>query len=81
LYDYKVLSLGSADLLTAASRSAEPSGNLSEGIFSHPERYVLAPWKRIFDNNTLKNDTYFPILLLFQIKVVSLPSIKTAETK
>lgn len=50
-------------------------------MFLFSERYVLAPWKRIFDNNTLKNDTYFPILLLFQIKVVSLPSIKTAETK
>ena len=50
-------------------------------MFLFSKRYVLAPWKRIFDNNTLKNDIYFPILLLFQIKVVSLPSIKAAETK
>jgi len=50
-------------------------------MFLFSKRYVLALWKRIFDNNTLKNDTYFPILLLFQIKVVSLPSIKAAETK
>lgn len=57
------------------------NGNLSEGMFPHSKRYVLALWKRIFDNNTLKNDTYFPILHLFQIKVVPLPSIKAAETK
>ena len=30
LYDYRVLPLGSADLLTRLSRAAEPSGNLLE---------------------------------------------------
>lgn len=30
LYDYRVLPLGSADVLTAVGRAAEPSGNLLE---------------------------------------------------
>ena len=30
LYDYRVLPLGSADVLTAVGRPAEPSGNLLE---------------------------------------------------